>query len=199
VPLKPANVLEWMMDAETPNRAALPQPPARSSGISGQGSTVVRATPQKVWSALLDETKLREAIPGCRSLERVSENAFTATVVLGVGPVTGVFDAEVGLFDLDEPRSALLKGRLSGSLGAASGTGRLTLVPRGQDCRIDHQYDIHLSGRVAMIGGRMLDGAARQLINAFLRRFVVSLEPTTEKAAAIPWLSRWRAWLGASR
>jgi 2-furoyl-CoA dehydrogenase large subunit len=199
VPLKPAKVLEWMMDAEMPNRAALPQPPARSSGMSGQGSTVVRATPQRVWAALLDETKLREAIPGCRRLERVSENAFTATVVLGVGPVTGAFDAEVGLFELDEPRSAILKGRLSGSLGAASGTGRLTLVPQGQDCRIDHQYDIHLSGRVAMIGGRMLDGAARQLINAFLRRFVMSLDPTKENAAAIPWRSRWRGWFGASR
>ena len=120
-------------------------------------------------------------------------------VVLGVGPVTGVFDAEVGLFDLDEPRSAVLKGRLSGSLGAASGTGRLTLVPQGQDCRIDHQYDIHLSGRVAMIGGRMLDGAARQLINAFLRRFAMSLEPAKGNAAATPWHRRWRGWFGASR
>jgi hypothetical protein len=50
-----------------------------------------------------------------------------------------------------------------------------------------------------MIGGRMLDGAARQLINAFLRRFVMSLDPTKENAAAIPWRSRWRGWFGASR
>ena len=97
-------------------------------------------------------------------------------MILGVGPVAGHFDANVGLCDLDEPRSAVLKGNLSGPLGAASGVGRLTLVPQGEGCRIEYRYDIHLSGRAAMIGGRMLDGATRHLITAFFRRFASSLD-----------------------
>ena len=100
---------------------------------------------------------------------------YAASVVLGVGPVRGSFDANVGLFDLDEPQSAVLRGDLSGALGAASGEGCLTLTPHQSGCRIDYRYDIHLTGRVAMIGGRMIDGAARLLIGEFFRRFAASL------------------------
>jgi 2-furoyl-CoA dehydrogenase large subunit len=199
LPLKPAKILEWMTAEEAPNRSTAPRSRLWSQAIDGGGSIVVRATPQAVWSALLEESTLRQAIPGCKRLERVAENAFKATVLLGVGPVTGSFDAEVGLFDLDEPRSAVLKGSLSGPLGAASGLGRLTLVPQGEDCRIDHQYEIHLSGRAAMIGGRMLDGAARHLVGAFFRRFAVSLDRAEGVGAANPWRSRIRRLFGARR
>jgi 2-furoyl-CoA dehydrogenase large subunit len=200
VPLKPAKILEWMAAEEAPNRAIASQTQTKSPGISGEGSTIVHASPQAVWSALLDETKLRQAIPGCEHLERVGENDFKAAVILGVGPVTGRFDADVGLCDLDEPRSAVLKGNLSGPLGAASGAGHLTLVPQGEGCRIEYRYDIHLSGRVAMIGGRMLDGATRHLINAFFRRFANSLDGTHDRAAsAIPWRDRIRGLFGARR
>ena len=71
------------------------------------------------------------AAPGyssCEQLTRTGVNAFTAAVVLGVGPVKGHFTANVALSDLDEPRAAKLSGDLSGPLGAASGEGWLTLT-----------------------------------------------------------------------
>jgi 2-furoyl-CoA dehydrogenase large subunit len=175
LPLKAAKVLEWIADQEQPRRSPALRPSPQGSGLRGAGSVTVRSHPQTVWSALLDEDKLRQAIPGCERIARIGAHAFTASVVLGVGPVKGHFEAEVGLFDLEEPRSALLRGNLLGALGAASGEGRLTLASQDGHCRIDYRYDIHLSGRVAMIGGRMLDGAARHLINEFFRRFATSL------------------------
>jgi 2-furoyl-CoA dehydrogenase large subunit len=148
---------------------------ASGSGINGSGTVTVPADPRTVWAALLDETKLRRAIPGCETLLSTGDNRYTAAVVLGVGPVKGQFEAKVTLSDLDEPRAAKIGGTLSGPLGAASGEGRLTLIAVGDGCRIDYRYNVHLSGRVAMIGGRMLHSAARQLIGEFFRRFSRSL------------------------
>src|SRR5712691_217981 len=200
VPLKPAKILEWISAEEPPRRGAGLRPHASSSGITGQGSAKVREGPRAVWSALLDENKLRQAIPGCERLERVGQNAFKADVMLGVGPVKGKFEAEVGLFDLDEPHSAVLKGNLSGSLGAGSGVGHLTLAPDGEGCQIEYRYQIHLSGRVAMIGGRMLEGAARHLIGEFFRRFAIALGGATDASHAVsPWRTRLGRFFGAGR
>jgi 2-furoyl-CoA dehydrogenase large subunit len=200
VPLKPAKILEWISAEEPSSRGATKPPHAKSSGITGAGSAAVHEHQQAVWSALLDEVKLRQAIPGCERLERVGTNAFKASVILGVGPVKGRFEADVGLFELEEPRAAVLKGTLSGPLGAASGAGRLTLIPSGKGCRIDYQYEIHLSGRIAMIGGRMLDGAARQLINEFFRRFAASLGGGMDvSSSARPWRERLGHLFGTSR
>lgn len=166
--------------------------------VSGQGETVVPATAQEIWAALLDEHTLQTAIPGCRHIERVGEHAFKAQVMLGVGPVCGHFDANVCLRELDEPRSALLQGNLSGPLGAASGKGRLTLTPVKEGCRIAYCYDVHLSGRAAMIGGRMLNGAARQLVRLFFANFASRLG-----APVVPperfWRRRFHQLFGARR
>jgi 2-furoyl-CoA dehydrogenase large subunit len=200
MPLKPAKILEWISADELPSRHPATSLRTKSSGITGAGSANVRETPQAVWPALLDDAKLRQAIPGCERLERVGTNLFKASVVLGAGPVRGRFEADVGLFELEEPRSAVLRGTLSGLLGAASGAGWLTLTPTADGCRIDYQYEIHLSGRVGMIGGRMLNGAARQLINKFFHRFAVSLSGAERVASpGIPWHRRLGRLFGANR
>jgi 2-furoyl-CoA dehydrogenase large subunit len=205
IPLKPARVLEWI----TPDEPAAARATARSetqtaqgaaSMLSGKGSVVVSASPEEVWAGLLDETRLKAALPGCRELKRVGENAFKAVVFLGVGPVRGQFAADVFLCDLDEPRSAVLKGNLSGALGATSGTGHLSLTPVKEGCRLDYNYDVHVSGRVAMIAGRMLDGAARHLIGAFFRDFARTLARTPpQQAPGFSWSDRLRRLIGMKR
>jgi 2-furoyl-CoA dehydrogenase large subunit len=200
MPLKPARILEWIAAEEPPSRQPAMPLRTKSAGITGAGSVEVHETPQAVWSALLDEAKLRQAIPGCERLERVGTNTFKASVTLGAGPVRGRFEADVGLFELEEPRSAVLRGTLSGLLGAAAGAGWLTLTPTAGGCQIDYQYEIHLSGRVGMVGGRMLSGAARQLINEFFHRFAVSLGGAERVTSpAIPWHRRLGRLFGANR
>jgi len=197
VPLKPARVLEWISGPEPESRARQIRPEAEATGIAGSGSAEVARPAEAVWAALLDETILQQAIPGCERLLRVGENAYKADVVLGVGPVKGMFVADVGLFNLDAPHSATLRGSLSGSLGAASGSGRLTLSGQDGRCRVDYRYQIHLSGHAAMIGGRMLNGAARHLVEDFFRRFSRALAGPPEKAAAAAWRAHLRRLFGA--
>ncbi len=200
VPLKPAKILEWISGDEAKSRSVAAKASPKGSSINGEGLAYVAGDPQTVWSALLNENGLRAAIPGCERLERVGENAFKATVTLGVGPVKGSFKADIGLSDLDEPRSAVLKGVLSGLLGTASGTGLLTLVPQNGGCRIDYRYEIHLSGQAAMVGGRMVNAAARRLINEFFLRFAASLGEVNRAGTSLPsWRARIKSLFGAQQ
>ena len=199
VPLKPSKVLEWIVDGEQAPRTRRTTPGVGGPAVQGSGSIVVAADPRAVWSALLNEDKLRNAIPGCTALTRTGENKFKAAVLLGVGPIRGQFDADVALSDLEELRSAKLSGALTGTLGAASGEGFLILSPEGGGCRVDYRYSIHLSGRAAMIGGRMLNGAARHLIAEFFRRFSRSLGAPNVRPRAKTWTSLFSKFFGARR
>lgn len=182
LPLKPGRVSELFFGEETP-------PPAESAAaaaeaapaiegarkITGSGETFVPAAPEAVWDTVLDPEKLAAVIPGCHSLDKVGDNAYRAEVSLGVGPVKGKFVATVNLSDLDPPKSATLSGGLEGPLGASQGAGRVTLEPDGTGTHVSYDYTVEVGGRVAAVGGRMLDGAARVVVGQFFDRLTRQL------------------------
>jgi len=160
-----------------PAGAAAPRPAAKPGGhtLRGAGETFVPAGRDEVWRTLLDPEKLAAVIPGCHALDRVSEDNYRAEVSLGVGPVRGRFKATVALSDKVEPEKATLSGGLTGPLGASEGTGHVTLAAEGNGTRVAYDYEIALSGTVASVGGRMLEGAARALVNQFFQRLVAQV------------------------
>ena len=108
-------------------------------------------------------------MPGCERLEAIGEHRFRGDVMLGAGPVKGLFDVRIDLTDLDRPNRVHLAGSATGALGSSRGSGRLHLEPMGDSATlIRYRYAIRLSGKVAAVGGRLLRGAARQLIGRFM-------------------------------
>ena len=75
------------------------------------GEYLIAADRDVVWNALNDPEVLRKCIPGCESLERITENAFEASVTAVVGPVRARFDTSLSLEDLCPPESYRLVGR----------------------------------------------------------------------------------------
>jgi 2-furoyl-CoA dehydrogenase large subunit len=117
---------------------------------------------------LLDPETLKAVVPGCQSVEKVSDTHFRADVTLGIGPVTGRYRANVKLSDLDPPRAVTLSGSAEGALGFGGGEGRITLTPDGKGGTTMHYvYDAAIGGKVASIGGRLLDGATKVIIGQF--------------------------------
>jgi len=180
-PLTPAKVFEWIHGEEAPppdnatadaSAVAAEKKGKRERAIEGQGSALVPAPPEIVWETLLDPDSLANVIPGCRELERVGENAYRATVDMGVGPVRGRFEANVTLSDLTPPHAATLSGDLAGPLGASRGSGKVMLEASEGGTKVTYEYEVHLSGKVAAVGGRMLRGAARLLIGQFFKTLV---------------------------
>ncbi len=170
----------------------------RSRALTGQGSHTVPAAPEQVWAALIDADRLAAVIPGCHELELVGENEYRALVTLGVGPVSGRFKARVKLSDMKPPDAVTLSGDLAGPLGASSGSGRVRLTGVAGGTRVDYDYEVEITGRVAAIGGRMLDGAAGVVINQFFRRLTKRIHGAdkTGDAGQLPFWRRLARKLG---
>ena len=111
-------------------------------------------------------------VPGCERLEAAGDNSFAGTVVLGAGPVKGRFEARIDLTDLERPHRARLVGAADGPLGSSRGSGAFELAAQDGGTLVRYRYSVELSGKVAAVGGRMIRGAARQLIDRFLRALV---------------------------
>jgi 2-furoyl-CoA dehydrogenase large subunit len=146
--------------------------PKGGRALTGEGSTVVPVPPQKVWDILLDPKELAEVIPGCSGLALVGPNAYRADVNIGVGPVRGTYRAQVRLSDLDPPKSLKLAGEATGALGWGGGEGWVTLAPVPEGTSVTYRYEAEIGGKVASVGGRMLDGVAKLLIAQFFEALV---------------------------
>jgi 2-furoyl-CoA dehydrogenase large subunit len=171
LPLVPAKFAELVRGAEPPppaGRAATVSAHEGDRRLHGEGQASVKGTPEQVWAMLLDPATLQSVIPGCRRVDKLSATHFQADVTLGIGPVTGRYRANVELLDLDPPRAVTLRGLADGALGFGSGEGRITLAADSKGgTYLTYSYDAAIGGKVASIGGRLLDGAARVIIGQF--------------------------------
>jgi 2-furoyl-CoA dehydrogenase large subunit len=171
LPLVPAKLADVVRGDEQPPPAGLRTETAKAAKagrqLSGEGSAKVAASPEAVWKMLLDPATLHAVIPGCHGVDKVSDTHFRAEVTIGIGPVKGRYRAEVMLSDLDEPRAVTLGGFAEGVLGFGNGEGHITLSAEGGGTVVNYKYDAAIGGKVASIGGRLLDGAARVIIGQF--------------------------------
>lgn len=162
--------------------------------LVGKGGHTVPASPEMVWQTLVDPAKLASVIPGCHELNLVGENEYEAVVTLGVGPVSGRFKARIKLSDMDPPNSLTLSGDVNGPLGSSRGSGHVSLVPSAAGTEVSYDYEIKISGKVAAIGGRMLDNATRMVINQFFKRLTAKFGGLEEKAAVTGGAKRPSLW-----
>jgi 2-furoyl-CoA dehydrogenase large subunit len=98
-------------------------------------------------------------------LEPAGENRYRADVTVGVGMIKARYSAEVALSELDPPRSLRLAGSGLSSVGSARGDGLVTLEPSGGGTLLRYDYSAEVSGKVAAVGSRMLEGAAKIVLN----------------------------------
>ena len=133
----------------------------------------IPASKQKVWAALNNPDILKQCIPGCQSLEMNNPNEMTATVVLKVGPVKATFGGKVTLSDLDPPNSYRISGEGSGGIaGFAKGGASVKLSAEGADVTIlVYEVDAQIGGKLAQLGGRLIDSTAKKLAGEFFAAF----------------------------
>ncbi len=151
-----------------------------------EGDTLIPADPDAVWEGLNDPAVLQRAIPGCTAMERTGDTEFTATVVARVGPVSATFKGKVELADLNPPVSYTLRGRgQGGPAGFAKGQAQIALAPEGDGTRLTYIADVDVGGKLASVGGRLIQGVARKNADEFFAAFsrVLTGEAPTEAAA----------------
>jgi uncharacterized protein len=152
------------------------------------GSFTVPAPRQRVWEALNDPEILRQCIPCCEALARVGDNEFEGKVVAKVGPVKATFAGRVTLADLDPPNGYTIQGEGKGGVaGFAKGSAKVRLKDDGAATVLEYEADASVGGKLAQIGGRLVEGAANQTAQGFFSKFSELLgggTPAPDEAAA---------------
>jgi len=143
-----------------------------------------------VWKALNDPEILKRSIAGCEELEKTSDNEFTAKVTAKVGPVKARFAGKVTLSDLDPPNGYTITGEgQGGAAGFAKGGANVHLEPDGDGTLLKYTVNAAIGGKLAQIGARLIDGAARKMADDFFASFAANVAgpaPVAAAAAAAP-------------
>ncbi|HEY9056503.1 MAG TPA: carbon monoxide dehydrogenase subunit G [Aurantimonas sp.] len=137
-----------------------------------KGEYRLPAPREKVWAALNDPDVLRACIPGCQSLEMTGENEMAATVVTKVGPVKAKFAGEVRLENINAPESYSIVGEGKGGIaGFAKGGADVHLAEDGGDTILTYDVQAQVGGKIAQLGGRLIDSTAKKLAGQFFDCF----------------------------
>ena len=137
------------------------------------GSERIEAPVETVWQALNDPEILRQAIPGCESLEKTSDTTMTAKVVLKIGPIKAKFEGAVELQNLNPPHSYTIAGEGKGGLaGFAKGGADVSLEADGPDATIlTYTVKAEVGGKIAQLGSRLIDSTSKKLAGEFFSKF----------------------------
>jgi uncharacterized protein len=136
------------------------------------GEYRIPAPREQVWAALNDPETLRASLPGCQSLEKVSDREFAATVVAKVGPVQAKFNGNVTLSNLNPPESYTISGEgKGGAAGFAKGGADVRLLEEGEVTVLTYTAKADVGGKLAQLGSRLIDGTAKKMADDFFNNF----------------------------
>ena len=155
------------------------------------GSAVLHADPERVWSVITDPAVLARTIPGCLSLEQVGDDEYKMNVSVGVGAIRGTYAGEVRLSDQQRPSSYVMHASGAGAPGQVRATVTINLEPNGEGTTLTYSADAVVGGPVAGVGQRMMTGVAKRMAGQFFKAIdaeltgeVVPIEAAPSAAAA---------------
>lgn len=155
------------------------------------GEQRIAASRQRVWEALNDPEILKACIPGCQSLEKEGEDRFNAVAEVKIGPIGARFKGKVQLSDIDAPNGYTINGQGNGGVaGNAKGAAKVRLSDDGAGTLVSYEVDAEVGGRMAQLGGPIIDATAKHLAGKFFSTFGEVVGGGAEVASAEPAAAR---------
>ncbi len=141
--------------------------------VTMSGEFVLPADKATVWAKLNDADTLKASIPGCESLEKLSDTEMQAVVKVKIGPVSARFKGKVNLTDIDAPNSYRIAGQGEGGVaGFAKGGANVRLTDAdGGGTKLGYDVDAQVGGKIAQLGSRLIDSTAKKLAEEFFSNF----------------------------
>ena len=129
------------------------------------GTVEINAPRDRVWAFVTDPDQVGQCGPGVESIEVVDETHFKATAKVGIGFINARFVAQMEMADLVPPERAVIKAHGQAPGSAVDATAQMTLsgAPEGPT-RMDWSADVALSGTMASLGSRLIEGTANKMI-----------------------------------
>ncbi len=143
------------------------------------GEQLIPALQHDTWNALNDPEFLKACVPGCEAVERISGNDFQVRMVARVGPVSAKFKGKLSLSDIQPPNSYSIafEGQ-GGAAGFAKGSARVRLSSENSSTRLSYDVKASVGGKLAQIGSRLVDAAAKKVADDFFKNFNEKLSST---------------------
>lgn len=136
------------------------------------GEYKIAARRERVWAALNDPEILRQAIPGCEEIKKLSDTELEAAARAKIGPVSARFTGKVKLSDMNPPEGYTLTGEGSaGAAGFAKGEAKVHLSEDGDATILRYTVKAIIGGKLAQLGQRLVDGAAKKMADEFFEKF----------------------------
>jgi carbon monoxide dehydrogenase subunit G len=136
------------------------------------GEELIPVAQDEAWRALNDTGALKDCIPGCETLERLSDTQYQLTMRAKIGPVSARFKGMMTLSDLNPPHSYTMTFEGQGGVaGFAKGEAQVGLAPEGDATRLSYSVKAMIGGKIAQLGARLIDGVARKLAADFFSAF----------------------------
>jgi len=136
------------------------------------GEQLIPASQQDTWTALNDPDVLKACVPGCESITLVNPNEYQVLMTARVGPVSAKFRGRLSLSDIKPPHSyALAFEGQGGAAGFAKGGAQVKLVAEKDHTRLLYDVKANVGGKLAQIGSRLVDAAAKKVADEFFNNF----------------------------
>lgn len=163
------------------------------------GNRRLGITQQQAWEALNDPETLKKCIPGCDKFELTGDNQYSVALAVKIGPVSAKFNGKVALSDIVAPDGYKLTFEGQGGVaGFAKGSSSVTLrpldgaaavppaidgegasaeaAPSPAGCELDYTVQAQVGGKIAQLGQRLIDGAAKSTADDFFKRFEAEMQ-----------------------
>ena len=150
-----------------------------------KGEYQIASSREDVWRALIDPEMLKKCIPGCESLEKISDTEFAATVMAAIGPVRARFNTKLSLENLNPPESYTLVGESkAGAAGFGRGSADVNLAGNDDGTLLSYTADFKVGGKLAQVGSRLVLGATKKTADDFFGKFSRELDPEAARVDA---------------
>lgn len=147
------------------------------------GTATLPAPPDEVWSLLTDTSRLARLLPGCERLEPDGPDRYKVAVKFGIAAISGKYAGTLQFAEKRPTHSLILKMDGQGLPGFVKGQGRIELTAKGGDTEIVYTGEAQVGGLIASVGQRMLDAAARKIVQQFFDSAKTELASAKSAAA----------------
>jgi carbon monoxide dehydrogenase subunit G len=136
------------------------------------GSPAIAAPRERVWERLMDPHFVAKSAPGVESVEAVDPTHFKVISGFGLGSIRVRFTMDVELFDIDAGKSAKMRVRGKAPGSAIDVVSKLQVDDAGSGgTQLNWSATSEVSGTVANVGARLMEGTARKLTEQFWTDF----------------------------
>ena len=131
------------------------------------GQYILPASPAKVWALLTDPNRLAKLLPGCERLDPDGPDRFKAAVKFGIAAISGKYAGTIEFAEKKPPNSMRMKLSGKGIPGFVDGVGHIELAEKGGQTELRYPGEAQVGGMIASVGQRMIEGAARKIVDQF--------------------------------